>query len=163
MLPGVGHFAATERLDATGLTARDSRGDCARRPVPRHLRRHAVAVRGIDRSARAAGPRPFRRILHALCRKHAKKFPHVGWNSLEVRNGSRLLAGVEPGEYRLLHALLQGAGHRRHRGGHALHRAVRRGRRARQRDGRAVSSGEIRRDGPEDSAQFLSWSEGAKC
>ena len=25
--------------------------------------------------------------------------PHVGWNSLDVRNGSRLLAGVEPGEY----------------------------------------------------------------
>ena len=25
--------------------------------------------------------------------------PHVGWNSLEVRPGSRLLAGVEPGEF----------------------------------------------------------------
>jgi glutamine amidotransferase len=25
--------------------------------------------------------------------------PHVGWNSLEVRDGSKLLAGVEPGEY----------------------------------------------------------------
>jgi imidazole glycerol-phosphate synthase subunit HisH len=34
VLPGVGHFAATERLDATGLTGRDSRGDCARRAVP---------------------------------------------------------------------------------------------------------------------------------
>jgi glutamine amidotransferase len=25
--------------------------------------------------------------------------PHVGWNSLEVRSGSRLLAGIENGEY----------------------------------------------------------------
>jgi glutamine amidotransferase len=28
-----------------------------------------------------------------------EKVPHVGWNSLEVRKGSRLLAGVEPGEF----------------------------------------------------------------
>ena len=28
-----------------------------------------------------------------------EKVPHVGWNSLEVRNGSQLLAGVEPGEF----------------------------------------------------------------
>jgi glutamine amidotransferase len=29
----------------------------------------------------------------------SEKVPHVGWNSLEVRKDSRLLAGVEPGEY----------------------------------------------------------------
>jgi glutamine amidotransferase len=28
-----------------------------------------------------------------------EKVPHVGWNSLEVHTGSRLLAGVEPGEF----------------------------------------------------------------
>jgi glutamine amidotransferase len=28
-----------------------------------------------------------------------EKVPHVGWNSLEVRANSRLLAGVEPGEF----------------------------------------------------------------
>jgi glutamine amidotransferase len=28
-----------------------------------------------------------------------EKVPHVGWNSLEMRAGSRLLAGVEPGEF----------------------------------------------------------------
>jgi glutamine amidotransferase len=28
-----------------------------------------------------------------------EKVPHVGWNSLEVRKDSRLLANVEPGEY----------------------------------------------------------------
>ncbi|HTW61520.1 MAG TPA: imidazole glycerol phosphate synthase subunit HisH, partial [Terracidiphilus sp.] len=29
----------------------------------------------------------------------AEKVPHVGWNSLEIREGSRLLAGVDPGEF----------------------------------------------------------------
>jgi glutamine amidotransferase len=29
----------------------------------------------------------------------AEKVPHVGWNSLEVQAGSRLLAGIEPGEF----------------------------------------------------------------
>ncbi len=28
-----------------------------------------------------------------------EKVPHVGWNSLDARPASRLLAGVEPGEY----------------------------------------------------------------
>jgi glutamine amidotransferase len=28
-----------------------------------------------------------------------EKVPHVGWNSLEVRAGSQLLAGVQPGEF----------------------------------------------------------------
>ena len=28
-----------------------------------------------------------------------EKVPHVGWNSLEPRSGSRLLAGVADGEY----------------------------------------------------------------
>jgi len=28
-----------------------------------------------------------------------EKVPHVGWNSLEVKDGSRLLAGVELGEF----------------------------------------------------------------
>jgi glutamine amidotransferase len=28
-----------------------------------------------------------------------EKVPHVGWNSLEIRPNSRLLAGIEPGEY----------------------------------------------------------------
>src|SRR5664280_2506190 len=28
-----------------------------------------------------------------------EKVPHVGWNSLEIRPNSRLLAGVEPGEH----------------------------------------------------------------
>ena len=29
----------------------------------------------------------------------SEKVPHVGWNSLEVRSGSKLLAGVEAGEH----------------------------------------------------------------
>ncbi len=70
VLPGVGHFQATERLDATGLTRRDSRGDCEGRAVSWHLRWHAVAVCGIDGGAGATGTGTLRRIMHAVCRKH---------------------------------------------------------------------------------------------
>ena len=49
VLPGVGHFAATERLDATGLTAAN-----------------AVALCGIERSAFATGAWTLRRIVRAL-------------------------------------------------------------------------------------------------
>ena len=45
-----------------------------------------------------------------------EKVPHVGWNSLEVRSGSRLLAGVEPGEYVYFTHSYKGAGHSGHRG-----------------------------------------------
>ena len=55
-----------------GPDGRDSRGHCARRAVSGHLRGHAVALCGIDRSARAAGARTLSGIVHALCRKHGK-------------------------------------------------------------------------------------------
>ena len=36
--------------------------------------------------------------MHALSESN-EKIPHVGWNSLDLRTSSRLLTGVEPGEY----------------------------------------------------------------
>ena len=67
VLPGVGHFAATERLDRDRPDGRDSRGHCARRAVSGHLRGNAVALCRIERGARAAGARTFCRIVHAVC------------------------------------------------------------------------------------------------
>ena len=44
------------------------------------------------------------------------KVPHVGWNSLEIDHGRRaLLDGVAERHAGVLHALVRGAGHRRHR------------------------------------------------
>lgn len=98
VLPGVGHFAATKRLDAAGLT-----------PAIRAAIGYKVPFLGICvgmqwlyAGSSEAPEQPGLRCFAEQCTRFSassKKVPHVGWNSLEVRNGSRLLAGVEPGEF----------------------------------------------------------------
>jgi glutamine amidotransferase len=83
VLPGVGHFAATERLDATGL------GICVGMQWLFAGSSEAPEQRGLGHFAEVC----------ARFSESTEKVPHVGWNSLEVRPVSRLLAGVEPGEY----------------------------------------------------------------
>jgi glutamine amidotransferase len=98
VLPGVGHFAATERLDATGLTpairAAIARG------VP--FLGICVGMQWLYAGSSEAIEKPGLGHFAEFCARFPEtkeKVPHVGWNSLEVRNGSRLLAGIEPGEY----------------------------------------------------------------
>ena len=98
VLPGVGHFQATERLDVMGLT-----------PVIRAAIARGVPFLGIcvgmqwlyagsSEAPNQAGLAHFSE--QCACFPQGKeKVPHVGWNSLEVREDSRLLAGVEPGEF----------------------------------------------------------------
>ena len=98
VLPGVGHFAATERLDATGLT-----------PAIRAAIARGVPFLGIcvgmqwlyAGSSEAPGQPGLGHFTESCARfsESKEKVPHVGWNSLKIRPGSRLLAGVEPGEY----------------------------------------------------------------
>ena len=98
VLPGVGHFAATERLDATGLTTA-IRAAIAR-GVP--FLGICVGMQWLYAGSSEAPQQPGLGHFRESCTHFAEspeKVPHVGWNSLEVRNGSRLLAGVEPGEY----------------------------------------------------------------
>jgi imidazole glycerol-phosphate synthase subunit HisH len=98
VLPGVGHFAATSYLDSNGLT-----------PAIRAAIAGGVPFLGIcvgmqwlyagsseapDQLGLAHFPEQCTRFSESN-----EKVPHVGWNSLEVRAGSRLLAGVEPGEF----------------------------------------------------------------
>jgi imidazole glycerol-phosphate synthase subunit HisH len=98
VLPGVGHFAATERLDATGLTGA-IRGAIARR-VP--FLGICVGMQWLYAGSTEASSQSGLGHFAEQCTRFAEgkeKVPHVGWNSLEVRNGSGLLAGVEPGSY----------------------------------------------------------------
>ena len=98
VLPGVGHFQATERLDASGLT-----------PAIRAAIARAVPFLGIcvgmqwlySGSSEAPNQPGLAHFTEPCTRFPAstEKVPHVGWNSLEVRAGSQLLAGVEPGEF----------------------------------------------------------------
>jgi len=98
VLPGVGHFAATERLDATGLTpairAAIARG------VP--FLGICVGMQWLYAGSSEAPEQPGLGQFPERCEhfsESTEKVPHVGWNSLEVRDGSRLLVGIEPGEH----------------------------------------------------------------
>jgi len=98
VLPGVGHFAATSRLDSTGLA-----------PAIRAAIARGVPFLGIcvgmqwlyAGSSEAIGQPGLAHFPEQCARfpEGSEKVPHVGWNSLEVRANSRLLAGVDPGEF----------------------------------------------------------------
>jgi len=98
VLPGVGHFQATERLDLTGLTP------AIRAAIARGVPFLGICV-GMQWLYAGSTEAPHQPGLSHFAERCARfpegkeKIPHVGWNSLEVRPGSRLLAGVEPGEF----------------------------------------------------------------
>jgi glutamine amidotransferase len=98
VLPGVGHFAATHRLDETGMT-------CAvRAAIASDVPFLGICVgmqwlyAGSSEAPTQAGFRHFRESC-ARFEECKEKVPHVGWNSLRVGKNSRLLDGVESGEF----------------------------------------------------------------
>lgn len=98
VLPGVGHFAATERLDVTGLTGA-IRAAIAR-SVP--FLGICVGMQWLYAGSTEAPQQPGLGYFDGQCTRFTEgteKIPHVGWNSLEARNNSPLLKGVEPGEF----------------------------------------------------------------
>ena len=98
VLPGVGHFAATKRLDATGLTP------AIRAAIAQGIPFLGICVgmqwlyAGSSEEPQQPGLGHFAETCSRFC-EGAEKVPHVGWNSLTVSAGSQLLAGVEAGEY----------------------------------------------------------------
>jgi glutamine amidotransferase len=102
VLPGVGHFAATERLDATGLTP------AIRAAIARGVPFLGICVgmqwlyAGSSEAPSQPGLAHFAESCVRFSESH-EKVPHVGWNSLEVQtvggSASHLLAGVGLGEY----------------------------------------------------------------
>ena len=98
VLPGVGHFAATSRLDATGLTG--AIGAAIARGVP--FLGICVGMQWLFAGSTEAPEQPGLGQFAGQCTRFSEgkeKVPHVGWNSLDVRLGSRLLAGVGAGEF----------------------------------------------------------------
>ena len=98
VLPGVGHFAATQRLDVCGLTpairAAISRG------TP--FLGICVGMQWLYAGSTEATQQPGLAEFAESCARFPEgknKVPHVGWNSLNPKNGSCLLAGVNSGEY----------------------------------------------------------------
>jgi glutamine amidotransferase len=98
VLPGVGHFAATRRLDDIGLTA-EIRAAIAR-GVP--FLGICVGMQWLYAGSSEAPEQSGLAHFPELCSRFPEcdqKVPHVGWNSLQPRNGSRLLNGITPGEF----------------------------------------------------------------
>lgn len=97
VLPGVGHFAATEFLESRGL-----KQAIAERTA------EGVLFLGIcvglqwlfDGSTEAPGHNGLG-TFSAICERFSegKKVPHVGWNSIKVSEGSHLMAGVPTGSF----------------------------------------------------------------
>ncbi len=97
VLPGVGHFAATEVMARNGL--RDAIAEAVRRGTP--FLGICVGMQWMfDNSEEAPQTRGLG-LLCGCCRRFPAgiKVPHVGWNSLDLTTRSRLLADVKPGAF----------------------------------------------------------------
>jgi glutamine amidotransferase len=100
VVPGVGHFAATARLDATWRSAILERVE---RSVP--LLGVCVGMQWLFEGSEEAPDVPGLGLMSGRCRRLPdrnpegvhQKVPHVGWNSLEPPKASRVLAGLGTG------------------------------------------------------------------
>jgi imidazole glycerol-phosphate synthase subunit HisH len=100
ILPGVGHFAATRRLDETGMTpaVRETIG----RGVP--FLGICVGMQWLLTGSREAPEQPGLGYFEGWCERFpegSEKVPHVGWDQIVPRTSSstRLLAGVEENDF----------------------------------------------------------------
>jgi glutamine amidotransferase len=98
VLPGVGHFAATEALEKSGL--RESIINAIERGVP--FLGICVGMQWMLASSEEAPEVHGLGLWPGECSRFPSgvKSPHVGWNSLAIRNrSSRLLKGVADGAF----------------------------------------------------------------
>ncbi len=97
VLPGVGHFSALGGLDNTGLRDALLQGARAGKPFLGICLGMQWLFEGSDEAPECAGAG----ILDGRCLPFPSsvKSPHVGWNSLAVREGSRLLRNVAPDSF----------------------------------------------------------------
>jgi glutamine amidotransferase len=94
VLPGVGHFSATKILSETGLQAAVE--SAIQRGIP--FLGICVGMQWMfEASAEAPGTRGLG-LFSGQCQRFPNnvKSPHVGWNTLQLRNSSRLLQGIGP-------------------------------------------------------------------
>jgi glutamine amidotransferase len=94
VLPGVGHFSALSRLDETGLREAVLRAASAGTPFLGICLGMQWLFEGSEEAPNLTGAA----IFPGRCRpfSNSVKSPHVGWNSLTLRQDSRLLRNVAP-------------------------------------------------------------------
>jgi glutamine amidotransferase len=92
VLPGVGHFSSLQALNTTGLDEALLQSASAGKPFLGICLGMQWLFEGSEECLEVAGAG----IFPGKCRQFPSsvKSPHVGWNSLAVQEGSRLLRGV---------------------------------------------------------------------
>ncbi len=97
VLPGVGHFSALAALDNSGLREAVLQAARAGKPFLGICLGMQWLFQGSDEAPEFAGAG----IFAGRCRQFPStvKSPHVGWNSLTVREGSRLLHNIAPDSF----------------------------------------------------------------
>jgi len=92
VLPGVGHFSSLQALDRTGLRDRLLQSAFDGKPFFGICLGMQWLFEGSEECIEIAGAG----IFPGKCRQFPSsvKSPHVGWNSLAVQEGSRLLRGT---------------------------------------------------------------------
>jgi glutamine amidotransferase len=96
VMPGVGHFSRCETLNAN-----------LRAPVLQAIARGipflgiCVGMQWLFSGSTEAPDTSGAGLFCGQCSRFpaAVKSPHVGWNRIEIKNGSRLLRGITPGEF----------------------------------------------------------------
>jgi len=97
ILPGVGHFSSTRFLEDRGLKLAIQQRIDAGTP----FLGICVGLQWLFAGSTEAPETPGLAAFPETCEKFAsgKKVPHVGWNSLSIKPGSRLFAGVPDGSF----------------------------------------------------------------
>ena len=97
ILPGVGHFQATQLLQDTGLTGAVS--EVIARGVP--FLGICVGLQWLFAGSTEADAVQGLGVFPGQCERFAAgvKVPHVGWNEVQVDAGSRLMRGVANGSF----------------------------------------------------------------
>jgi glutamine amidotransferase len=103
VVPGVGAFAACMAgLVAVGGPQIVAARLAAGRPTLAICVGHQVLFEaGIEHGVRAAGCNVWPGLVERL---HAERLPHMGWNTVETADGSRLFAGVETESFYFVHS-----------------------------------------------------------
>ncbi|MGC2646712.1 MAG: imidazole glycerol phosphate synthase subunit HisH [Candidatus Sulfotelmatobacter sp.] len=97
VLPGVGHFSSLRSLHCSGLQEALLKALSAGKPLLGICLGMQWLFEGSEECSEVAGAGFF----PGKCRQFppSVKSPHVGWNSLTVRESSRLLRGVAPDSF----------------------------------------------------------------
>jgi glutamine amidotransferase len=97
VLPGVGHFSALQALDRTGLRKALLQVTSTGKPFLGICLGMQWLFEGSEECDELAGSG----IFSGKCRQFptSVKSPHVGWNSLTVQEGSKLLRGISPDSF----------------------------------------------------------------